>query len=66
MTDSIADDFSFIAARMRELRGGGAAEEEEVCARCEGGGWECYGTGHMDPHFRECEVCRNPNDLKSP
>lgn len=37
-----------------------------VCPTCEGGGWESYGLGHNDPHFRECETCNNPEGLPSP
>lgn len=39
---------------------------DPVCAACEGGGWECYGIGHGDPHFRTCEACGNPEGLPSP
>jgi hypothetical protein len=42
------------------------AEPAPVCQYCEGGGWECYGIGHHDPHFRECSVCHNPEGLPSP
>lgn len=40
--------------------------EEPVCDACEGGGWEMYGIGHMDPHFRVCEVCFNPDGHPCP
>ena len=40
--------------------------ESEVCHHCEGGGWEVYGIGHGDPHFRPCRTCGNPEDLQSP
>jgi hypothetical protein len=36
------------------------------CALCANTGWECYGLGHGDPHFRVCEMCGNPEDLPSP
>ena len=36
------------------------------CSNCENGGWECYGLGFGDPHFRVCKVCGNPNDYPSP
>lgn len=41
-------------------------EEGEDCPKCEGGGWECYGLGHGDPHFRECDLCGNPDDAPCP
>lgn len=37
-----------------------------TCPACEGGGWESYGLGHNDPHFRECETCNNPEGFPSP
>jgi len=40
--------------------------EAPVCAACEGGGWEGYGLGFADPHFRVCKVCDNPEGLPSP
>jgi hypothetical protein len=33
---------------------------------CDGGGWECYGLGYADPHFRECRKCGNPEGHMSP
>lgn len=46
---------------------GGLAEEEIVnCPTCYGGGWECYGIGIADPHFRECPECHNPKGYPSP
>jgi hypothetical protein len=39
---------------------------EPVCDSCEGGGWECYGLGFGDPHFRECSKCGNPNGEPCP
>lgn len=42
------------------------SEDENECPTCFGGGWECYGLGHNDPHFRECPTCYNPKDLPSP
>jgi hypothetical protein len=56
----IADDFDTIRARMQELR------EPEVCPACEGAGWECYGIGVGDPHFKVCEACHNPEAKSSP
>lgn len=38
----------------------------DVCPKCEGGGWECYGIGQGDPHFRECDFCHNPEDHPCP
>ncbi len=61
---SIVDDFSSIGSRLREI-GTGKTEEPE-CDLCFGGGWEMYGTGHHDPHFRECSKCENPKGLPSP
>lgn len=43
-----------------------AVPESEVCATCEGGGWESYGLGRGDPHFRECQTCGNPEDVPCP
>jgi hypothetical protein len=40
--------------------------EEMPCPMCGGGGWECYGIGHSDPHFRECRTCYNPEGLPCP
>jgi hypothetical protein len=40
--------------------------ETEVCERCEGGGWEYYGLGVGDPHFKECTACGNPEGFPSP
>lgn len=60
----IADDFDAIRARIAELTSGPAAPE--ACPNCEGSGWECYGTGHKDPHFRVCEACGNPEGRPSP
>jgi len=37
-----------------------------VCQACEGGGWECYGLGFGDPHFRVCSECGNPEGLNCP
>lgn len=65
MTDFAADDFAAIRARMVEIN---AEQEHEavVCSACEGGGWEAYGLGHGDPHFRVCTACGNPEGLPSP
>lgn len=41
--------------------------EASYCFACDDGGWECYGlpTG-MNPYFRECRVCHNPQGIPSP
>jgi hypothetical protein len=62
---SIVNDFTAINIRLSELDGVPAATEPE-CEVCESSGWEMYSTGHMDPHFRECERCGNPKGLPSP
>lgn len=41
-------------------------EPEPTCNKCEGGGWEMYGIGRGDPHFRVCEACDNPEGYPSP
>ena len=67
---SIADDYADIAKHLRALSPSGMlfADEPEVetCTTCEGGGWECYGIGHHDPHFRVCRACGNPEGHPSP
>ncbi len=40
--------------------------EVKYCDACEDGGWECYGIGFGDPHFRECPECGNPKGYPSP
>ena len=45
---------------------GGGDEEGGECKVCFGVGWECYGTGAGDPHFRECGACHNPEGLRCP
>lgn len=62
MSEFLANDFSDIGRRLREIH-------EEIipyCAACESGGWECYGIGRNDPHFRVCQECGNPEGLPSP
>jgi hypothetical protein len=69
---SIIEDSSAIGIRLSEIEGkievrpSQAQRDEELCAACEGGGWECYGLGYCDPHFRECTVCGNPDGLPCP
>jgi hypothetical protein len=58
----IADDFAAIAQAMFALN----QDEAPVCPHCEGGGWECYGLGHNDPHFRVCSECGNPEGIPCP
>lgn len=58
----IAEDFAGIAEAMLAI----ADEEPAVCPKCEGGGWECYGLGYADPHFRVCDECYNPEGLPCP
>lgn len=57
-----ADDYAAIRSRLAELRD----EVEDECPTCFGGGWECYGLGFGDPHFRECPTCHNPQGHPSP
>lgn len=64
MSEPTANAFADIAARMLALKG--EPEVGLVCFKCEGGGWEHYGTGHNDPHFRECAACGNPEGLRQP
>lgn len=66
MTQHAANDFASIAMRMRELRGEPIPTAEPTCRTCEGGGWECYGLGIGDPHFRTCPACGNPEGHPSP
>ena len=68
MTNPVADDFADIAARLAAIKRFDSCveESETVCDRCEGGGWECYGIGRNDPHFRVCDACGNPEDHPSP
>lgn len=70
MTEPVADDFEFIRRRMHEIEEDDdptldPAEEEE-CPGCEGSGWEMYGIGVGDPHFRECTICGNPHGFECP
>lgn len=51
--------------RIRQFRDA-EPKEAEVCPTCEGGGWEMYGIGRNDPHFRECRACYNPKEFPSP
>lgn len=39
---------------------------DDECSTCAGSGWECYGIGSGDPHFRECTTCLNPDNRPSP
>jgi hypothetical protein len=61
-----ADDFAEIAANMKKIHLMEEDVDEYYCIACEGGGWEYYGLGRGDPHFRECTVCYNPQGLSHP
>jgi hypothetical protein len=61
-----ADDFEAIRKAMKAETAPPQDPDPAPCARCEGGGWECYGLGHHDPHFRICEDCGNPEGLPCP
>ena len=61
--------FDFADIRSRMLGGDKPKPQalaEPVCEVCEGGGWEMYGIGIGDPHFRTCPKCHNPEDHPSP
>ena len=63
MSDNpIVFDFASIAAELRVLEG----VEDFECGKCGGGGWECYGIGYHDPHFRLCDACHNPKGYPCP
>jgi hypothetical protein len=68
MNDFIANDFASIGAGLKALEAANRSPETVTleCNRCEGGGWECYGLGFGDPHFRECTACGNPEGHPSP
>lgn len=62
---SIVYDFRDIGAHpLRELVEGDIESIPE-CEECSGTGWECYGIGSHDPHFRECRKCHNPKGFPS-
>jgi hypothetical protein len=60
---SIIDDYADIARRMR----GKTEPTEEVCDRCDGGGWVMSNapTNHP-PAFEECPHCHNPEGYPCP
>ena len=62
---SIVDDFAAINQALRSVRAG-SDNPGPVCIACEDGGWIMYGLGVGDPHFRECDVCYNPEGHPSP
>lgn len=62
MTVPVAEDFAGIKAATEALHGNDAP----VCPACEDGGWEMYGLGRGDPHYRVCKTCHNPEGLPSP
>lgn len=41
-------------------------ETERECPKCFDSGWECYGIGRGDPHFRLCDECYNPKGHPCP
>ncbi len=61
---SIVNDFKSINERLGAIRPEPTARP--VCETCEDGGWEMYGTGRGDPHFRPCPACLNPEGHPSP
>lgn len=62
MTSAVFD-FKSIAKALTRAQAG---ESQPYCFRCDNGGWECYSTGHKDPHFRPCSSCGNPNNHPCP
>jgi hypothetical protein len=72
----IADEVADIRRRLDEIEAERRAamartallepDDEVVCLLCEGGGWEAYGLGRNDPHFRVCTACGNPEGRPSP
>lgn len=63
---SIVFDFASVAAHLKKDAPSASQEKASYCSACENGGWECYGIGLGDPHFRECKECGNPLGLESP
>lgn len=61
---SIVSDFSAISNHLREIEK--QPEAKPACIVCDDGGFEMYSTGYMDPHFRECPICGNPEGHPSP
>lgn len=60
MTTFVADDYSAIAARAKELRGGEAPDIGE-CETCHGVGWLDQRLGGIPTSgWCECPDCRNP------
>lgn len=62
---SIVTDFADIGRRLAELSKRPGTTNPQ-CDNCDDSGWEMYGIGYMDPHFRECTKCRNPKGLLCP
>ena len=59
----IADDYADIARRMR----GKTEPTEEVCGRCDGGGWvESSYQAVGAPNFEECPHCHNSEGRPCP
>jgi hypothetical protein len=64
MMKSIIFDHDAIGTEMVKIKRG--SEPEVTCEACEDGGWEMFGLGINDPHFRICPKCGNPNNHPCP
>ena len=62
----IADADALWRATMDVAMGQVAVATLPECAVCVGSGWECYGLGRGDPHFRVCPSCGNPEGYECP
>lgn len=63
------NDFDAIRKAMTDLCEGGGErlQVENVCTKCEGGGWVgVFTPGGGGPNFEKCEACGNPNDEERP
>ncbi len=60
----IADEIRI--TRLGDIKAAPEAIDADACPTCEGGGWEAFGLGRGDPHFRPCPTCRNPEGHPSP
>lgn len=63
MTSSV---FDFKAINQVLKKEGQIVEPTPKCDVCDDGGWEMYGIGRGDPHFRECPKCHNPHNYPCP